>query len=80
MKTQPMITANFPVERETEKAYLIRVDYGFFSQESRLLWVPKSCCKSETYIATVNPVTGEPKDFGIRVTEVAAWWARENRI
>lgn len=68
---------SFGVYRETEKAYEIEVSSAMSIKE-RYIWVPKSICKTERFVATVNPVTNKPETYGTRVVEIADWWCNKN--
>ena len=66
------------VEKETEKAVLIDIATRNF--ETKLVWVPKSACKIEEFVATLNPCTNKPETYGKRVVKMAPWLERELRF
>lgn len=68
----------FSVERETEKAYEICTQVGHGLNTTHYKWVPKSICKTESYVATVNPCTNKPETYGKRIIEIADWWCFKN--
>lgn len=68
----------FAVERETENAYEICTHSGWVHSGTKFKWVPKSICKVEKVVSTVNPVTNEPETFSTRVIEIADWWCYKN--
>ena len=65
------------VEKETEKAVLIDIATRNF--ETKLVWVPKSACKIEEFVATLNPCTKEPETYRKRVVKIAPWLERKLR-
>lgn len=67
----------FTVEKETEKAVYVCTQQGYANNTTSYKWLPKSACKIEKFVQTVNPVTNEPQTYGKRVIEVANWFARK---
>lgn len=72
-----MKEVGFRVEKETEKAVQICVEYGHFDRYNKFIWLPKSACVIQEYDATVNPCTHEPETIGKMVTAVARWLANK---
>lgn len=68
---------DFLIERETEKAVYCEVKTGEARNTTKYAWLPKSACKIEEFVQTVNAVTGEPQTYGKRVIAVAKWLARK---
>ncbi len=71
-----MLDVEFTVERETEKAVYVCIQEGYALNTTRYTWLPKSACKIEEFVQSVNPVTNEPQNYGKRVVEIADWLAR----
>jgi hypothetical protein len=68
-----MISCNFLVERETEKAVCVCTQEGYAPNTTYYAWLPKSSCKIETFVATVNQATAEPETYGKRVVGIECW-------
>lgn len=68
----------YGIEAETEKAYKICTQVGYAQNTTRYAWVPKSICKTEQYVATVNPFTNKPETYGTQIIEIADWWCFKN--
>ena len=66
----------FTVERETKKAVYVCTQQGYAPNTTRYKWLPKSACKIEEFVQTLNPATNEPATYGKRVIEVEDWLAR----
>lgn len=71
------MVVDFVIERETEKAYLAQVRTGYCQNTQREKWIPKKCCVTQCYVATVNLITGQPKSYGKRIVEIKDWFARK---
>ena len=69
---------SYNVEFQTEKAYAIDVASAW-SIKSKYIYVPKSLSRTEAYIATVDTF-GNPKSFGLRIVDIADWFARKNNL
>lgn len=65
----------FAVERETDKAVYVCTQAGYANNTTKYKWLPKSACKIEEFVQTVNQATNEPETYGKRVIEVADWLA-----
>lgn len=75
-----MESVSYVVERETEKAVQICVFEGHFEWQSKYIWLPKSACEFQEFVATVNPCTNQPETYGKRVVAVAKWLAYKNKL
>lgn len=66
---------DFIVERETDKAVYVCTQMGYAQNTTKYKWLPKSACKIQKFVQTVNPATNEPETYGKRVVEIANWLA-----
>lgn len=69
---------SYNVEFETEKAYAIDVASSW-DRRTKYVYVPKSISQTETFVATVDPFNN-PKTYGLRIVEIADWFARKNNL
>ena len=65
----------FVVERETDKAVYVCTQIGYANNTTKYKWLPKSACKIEEFVQTVNQATNEPETYCKVVIEVANWLA-----
>ena len=73
------IEVDYEVLEETTKAVCVCTQLGYAPNTTRFKWLPKSACKIEEFIQTLNQATNEPETYGKRVVEVASWLAKEIR-
>lgn len=68
---------DFLVERETEKAYQIRVFTGHFSWQDVYKWVPKVFCTVEERGGDIDPDAYGAIKYKV-VTNIGDWWCYKN--
>lgn len=69
---------SFVIDKETEKAFYCQVRLTHFDRPEDYRWIPKSVCRVEEFVATLNAATNKPESYGKRVIEVADWWVKKN--
>lgn len=69
----------YAIERETEKAVYCEVKTGDCHNVCKSIWIPKSVCEMQTYVATTD-YKDNPETYGVRVVAIADWFMRKNRI
>lgn len=74
-----MTSCSFPIEKETEKAVYCEVRAGWAPNTTKYVWLPKSACEIQEYVATVNAATKEPETYGKRVVAIKDWLAYKLR-
>ena len=72
------LSCDFRIEKETEKAIYAEVKTGECQNTTKFKWLPKSACKIQEFIQTVNAF-GEPETYGKRVVEIEEWLANKIR-
>lgn len=72
-----MIDFECAIEKETEKAVYVCTQQGYAGNTTRYTWLPKSACKIEEFVQTVNPATNKPQTYGKRVVAIAEWLWRK---
>lgn len=65
-------SCDFRIEKETEKAVYAEVKMGWCHNTTRYMWLPKSACEFQEFVATVNALD-EPETYGKRVVGVETW-------
>ena len=70
------VNVSFRVDRETEKAVYVEVYASWTFTTYK--WLPKSACKFEEYVSTVDAFD-RPKTYGKRVVAIAAWLDKKIR-
>lgn len=73
------LSCDFRIEKETEKAVYAEVITGWCANSTKFKWLPKSACKIQTFVSTVNACTNEPETYEKRVIAIEAWLARKIR-
>ena len=73
-----MVSCNYIIDRETEKAVYCEVKTGYAPNTTKYKWLPKSACTIETYVSTLDALNN-PKTYGKRVVAVAGWLANAIR-
>ena len=68
---------DFVVERETEKAYEIRVFDGYFGWQDVYKWVPKSICTAEERGGDIHPEAYGANKYKV-IINIADWWCYKN--
>ena len=77
--TTTYIPVSLEIEKETDKAYYVRIKSGECSNVERYTWIPKSQCKIQEYVQTYNALM-EPETYGKRIIALARWIANKNKI
>jgi hypothetical protein len=74
-----MLRCDFTIEKETDKAVYVCTHEGYAPNTTRHKWLPKSACKIEVFVQTLNQATNEPETYGKRVVEIESWLAKKIR-
>lgn len=69
-------SCDFRIEKETGKAVYAEVKTGECQNTTKYKWLPKSACKIQEFIQTVNAL-GEPETYGKRVVAIEVWLLRK---
>nr|DAR59232.1 MAG TPA: hypothetical protein [Caudoviricetes sp.] len=75
-----MLSCDFRIERETEKAVYAEVKTGECGNTTRYQWLPKSAIEMETFVQTVNQATNKPETYGKRVVAIESWLKKSKDI